>query len=103
MDWRIQITNNGLRNIKKRLASVRANIHAKRLDRKLNRVRLRAAKDLRYWRATAQTGTIDLGRMNEAEAVERTSKIGPIVNVDWVNAIILYGSTIPTNLGGSNQ
>ena len=64
---------------------------------KLNRVRKKAMNDLRYWRATAQTGTIDLGHLNEADAVAATAKMGPIINVDWVNAIILYGSVIPEN------
>ena len=68
-------------------------------ERKLNRVRRKAANDLRYWRATAQTGTIDLGHLNESDALKRTSKMGPIIYVDWVNAIILYGSVIPEKEG----
>ncbi len=68
-------------------------------ERKLNRVRRRAANDLRYWRATAQSGTIDLGHCDEAQAVKRTAKMGAIVYVDWVNAIIVYGSMVPEKEG----
>ena len=88
MDW-----------LKHAMSKIWRNIKARYYERKENRARQRSMTDLRYWRATAQTGTIDLGHLNESDALKRTSKMGPIIYVDWVNAIILYGSVIPEKEG----
>jgi len=75
---------------------VKSKIRAWWAIRRENYLRKKSMRIKRYWRATSKSGMVDLGHVNENEAISKASKMGPLISNDWENAIIIYDDgTLP--------